>query len=188
MSSSGRNRFTLLVGTVALFLLTSLVSPAIVFADAPGDNHEVAVSPIDGWEDFSEKPERTPAWRQALLWPINRIADLWDVFRVDVGVGISVGAVARITRQGQFGARVMNPASFRIGDFGRRRPYLLERTNEFGFGPFYAEPGEREVCRFELGLGADLLILGGYGGICLEELYDFAGGLFLFDPVKDDLK
>jgi len=150
----------------------------------------VAVSPKEPWPEFKagEAPplESTPWWEQALLWVPNRIADLIDIFRVDVGVGPAVGGVVRVTKYGQVGYRMMMPASFRGGLFGRKAPVLVESSNEFGVGPLYVNSSDRKVCTGELGLGLDVLVLGGYGGICVEEVADFVAGIFFLDLRDDD--
>lgn len=154
------------------------------------DGSSVAVSPQEPWPDFKpgEPPpaESSPWWEQALLWVPNRIADFIDIFRVDLGVGPAVGGVVRVTKYGQLGYRMMMPASFRGGLFGRKVPVLVESSNEFGVGPLYVNSSDREVCTGELGLGLDVLVLGGYGGICVEEVADFVAGLFLIDLRDDD--
>lgn len=158
-------------------------------SDAALDPSEIEASPKEPWNEdiFTRVEEPTPWWRTALLWFPNRILDLVDVFRADVGVGIAWGANARITRYGQIGYREFSPGSLRIGDFGRRIPILLETSNEFGVGPAYVSSKDRDICTAEIGVGVDLL-LGGYLGICPVEIFDFFGGIFLLDVRDDDLK
>lgn len=148
------------------------------------------VSPKKGWGDFDVVEEDTelPLWHQLLLWPVNRVFDLWDIFRVDAGAGLATGGVVRITEYGQAGLRTMRPASLRIGAFGRKAPWLMERSNEFGIGPSFVRSKDRQICTGEIGVGVDLFIVGGYGGICVEELFDFALGLVLLDPRDDDFR
>jgi hypothetical protein len=43
------------------------------------------------------------------------------------------------------------------------------------------------VCEAEIGLGLDVLLVGAYGGVCLDEVADFVGGIFLIDFKGDDL-
>jgi hypothetical protein len=131
--------------------------------------------------------EGSPWWSDVLLYIPNRILDLIDVFRVDVGVGASVGAVVRVTEYAQLGYRQMAPVSLRVGDFGRQFPVLVETSNEIGVSPAFKQSADRDVCAAEIGLGGDLLIVGAYGGICLDELADFVGGLFLIDFKDDDM-
>jgi len=149
----------------------------------------VPVSPKQGWEKLepTQKGEGSPFWSQVLMWIPNRVLDLIDVFRVDVGVGPSFGAVVRVTKYGQLGFREVMPASIRVGDFGRQMPVLLETSNEFGVGPAYVNSADRNVCVGELGVGADALVAGAYAGVCVDEFADFVAGLFFIDLKDDDL-
>jgi len=149
----------------------------------------VPTSPKEGWSKMEpiEKGEGSPIWSQVLMWIPNRILDLIDVFRLDVGVGPSFGAVVRVTKYGEIGYRQMAPASLRIGDFGRQMPFLVETSNEFGVGPAYVDSSDRHVCDGEIGLGADLLVAGAYGGVCVDEFADFIAGIFFIDLKDDDI-
>lgn len=152
-------------------------------------NDLVPTSPKEGWSKLEpiEKGEGSPIWSQILLWLPNRVLDLIDVFRVDVGVGPSFGAVVRVTKYGEIGYRQMAPASLRVGDFGRQMPFLIESSNEFGVGPAYVNSSDRNVCPGEIGLGADLLVAGAYGGVCVDEFADFLAGIFFIDLKDDDI-
>jgi hypothetical protein len=81
----------------------------------------------------------------------------------------------------------MMPTSYRIGDFGRQAPFLAESSSEYGVGPLYVDSEDRSVCPAEVGIGADVLIAGAYGGVCFDELLDFVAGFFLVDLKHDDL-
>lgn len=154
-----------------------------------GPEEYVSTSPKAPWGEFgpTEKNQGTPWWTAVLLWVPNRILDLIDVFHVDVGVGPAVGGVVRVTEFGQAGYRQFAPFSLRVGNFGRRFPGIIERSNEIGIGPAFLQSPERDVCTGEIGAGADLLLVGGYGGICVEELADFLTGLVFIDIMDDDL-
>lgn len=170
--------------------LCLLISVATAKADSELSSLEAAASPKNAWGDFkvgAPPDEREPLWSQILLWIPNRVLDFIDIFRVDVGAGLAFGAVARVTKYGQVGIRTVAPLSVRVGDFGRKAPVLLEHSSEMGIGPLYLESKDREICTLEVGAGADLF-LGLYGGVCLDELADFAGGIFFLDFKKDDLK
>lgn len=178
----------------SLFIaLSILASPAMTLAQdrySDGNYKElVPVSPKDGWEALqpTQKEEGSPFWSQVLLWLPNRVLDLIDVFRIDVGVGPSFGAVVRVTKYGQVGFREVMPASIRVGDFGRQMPVLLETSNEFGVGPAYVDSADRKVCDGELGVGADALVAGAYAGVCVDEFADFLAGIFFIDLKDDDL-
>lgn len=183
-----------LITTFLFLLLASCVfaqSDESLTGSADSESSSVAVSPKRAWGDFEvreEEVEEPTILRQVLLWLPNRVLDLIDVFRIDVGVGPAAGGVVRITKWGQAGIRTMSPLSVRAGDFGRDWPVKVEHSNEFGIGPAFVQSHDREVCPGEVGIGLDVFLIGGYGGICFDELYDFFGGLFLFDAKDDDLK
>lgn len=151
------------------------------FADSP------ATSPKPGWGEFQvvEKKEQT-ILSKILLWLPNRVVDFIDIFRADVGVGPATGAVIRISKNFQAGYRNMSPLSVRAGLFGRDYPFMLESSNEIGVSPAFIESKDREVCPSEIGLGADVLIVGAYGGICVQEIADFLAGIFMIDLNGDD--
>ena len=134
----------------------------------------------------AKKIERS--WLYAgLVYLPNRLLDLLDVFRVDAGVGPSFGAVLRLSKWGQVGYRDMQPLSVRVGLRGRRMPIFIERSAEFGFGPTFLASSEREISPMEVGAGADLLLVGGYFGLSIDEMVDFFAGIVGFDPGDDDI-
>ncbi len=182
--------------TSSIFLATFMVLATVLASGAsaevpPQEEPRVEASPKQPWGEFTLKdnPEQKsePLWAKILLWVPNRVLDFIDIFRVDVGVGPTYGAVARVTKYGQVGFRSVAPLSVRVGDFGRTSPVLLEHSSEMGIGPAYLESKDRKVCNSEIGIGADLLI-GAYAGICFEEVLDFAAGLFFLDVKNDDLR
>lgn len=186
-----KRTISLLANVCAFTCLLWIAPPALAQESVtiPGYQDMVPTSPKEAWGDLSavQINEGTPWWADVLLYIPNRILDLIDVFRVDVGVGASVGAVVRVTEYAQLGYRQMAPVSLRVGDFGRQFPVLVESSNEFGVSPAFKQSADREVCKAEIGLGGDLLIVGAYGGICLDELADFIGGIFFIDFKGDDV-
>ena len=155
------------------------------------EEQAVSVSPKAPWGEFnvvSERPPRDPWYIQILLWVPNRVMDFIDIFRVDAGLGPSYGGVLRVSKYAQVGYRHVNPASVRVGAFGRQAPFLVERADEKGFGPNFKNSRDRTICPGEVGVGADLFIAGVYGGICTEEVADFIAGIFFLDIMHDDLK
>jgi hypothetical protein len=178
--------------TALLALATTLTNTCATAQDRYTDGNYkelVPTSPKEGWEKLepTQTGEGSPWWSQVLLWVPNRVLDLIDVFRLDVGVGPSFGAVVRVTKYGQIGYRQMAPASLRVGDFGRQMPALIETSNEFGVGPAYVDSADRKVCDGEIGLGADVLVAGAYGGVCVDEFADFVAGIFFIDLKDDDI-
>jgi hypothetical protein len=174
-----------------LLIVTISTSNYAVAQDRYGGSTRdlVPTSPKQGWSEIepTQVNEGTPVWSQVLMWLPNRLLDLIDVFRIDVGVGPSFGAVVRATKYGQVGYRQMAPASLRVGDFGRQMPILVEASNELGVGPAFIESKDRSVCAGEFGVGADLLVAGAYGGVCVDEFADFIAGIFFIDLKDDDL-
>ncbi len=174
--------------TLIIFSAVAATVGAQTFED---DNVTAEVSPKPAWGDFEireEEIEEPTVLRQIFLWLPNRVLDLIDVFRFDVGVGPAAGGVVRVTKWGQAGLRSVSPLSVRAGNFGRDWPVKIEHSSEFGIGPTFLQSHDRVVCPGEVGLGLDLFVVGGYGGLCFDELFDFFGGLFLFDSKDDDLK
>lgn len=119
-----------------------------------------------------------------LLYIPNRVFDLVDIFKVDVGLGPAAGVVGRFSRYGQVGYRYVEP-SYRLGIRGRRFPYFVERHTESGAGGDFNQTPNRYVTPYELGLGADLGV-GAYVGVSFDELWDFVTGFVLYDPKQDD--
>ena len=171
-----------------LLALAILILPHFALAQDPNTSAEV--SPKQGWGDFDvvEQDTSIPFWQEVLLWPVNRVLDFIDVFRLDVGAGATYGGVVRLSKYGQMGYRVADPGSLRIGNFGRAAPFIIEDSSEKGFGPNFKESEDREVLTGEVGVGADLYLVGAYGGVCLEEVFDFAAGLVFLDPMDDDIR
>ena len=173
---------------IRVFLLLFIFS-FIYFVNYSYAAQEVEVSPMKPWSDMQiqEKKESPSILKQILLWPVNRVLDLVDIFKFDIGVGSSLGDVARVTKYGQVGYRQMIPASLRIGNFGRDWPVKLEYGEEIGVGPAFAESRVRNICPGEVGAGVDFLLFGIYAGVCTEEILDFGTGLFFVDLMDDDL-
>lgn len=149
---------------------------------------EAYVSPKKGWSEFDGEVKQTPVWKKILLYIPNRLIDIWDIFKIDVGVGPSLGANIRVTKYAQAGLRIMAPASIRAGNLGRRSPILLETSNEFGVSPLYVNSRDRIICGSEIGVGVDPLIAGIYVGVCPTEIVDFLGGLIFLDLSNDDFE
>ena len=188
MTFNARVPLAIIIACAAIISLTAQVR-ADDTATQPGYQDLVPTSPKEAWgaSGPTQVNEGSPWWTEVLLYIPNRLLDLIDVFRVDVGVGSSIGGVVRVTEYAQAGYRQMLPVSLRVGDFGRQFPALVETSNEIGVSPAFKQSADREVCQAEIGLGADILLIGAYGGVCLDEVADFIGGIFLIDLKGDDL-
>ena len=124
--------------------------------------------------------------KAALLYIPNRILDIVDIFKVDVGVGPATGGVLRLTKYAQMGYRHFYPGSFRFGLNGRDYPVFIEDRDERGFGPNFVASPERNITPAEIGVGLDVLVVGGYFGVSLDQMVDFIAGLVGLDPEGDD--
>ncbi len=175
-----RQKSSLLPAILILFLLP--------IRSQAQSKDEVRVSPYEGWEQLppfeAEEPSIT---YQILTWIPNRVLDLLDVFRFDVGAGPAVGASVSITRSFQAGYRDFFPGSVRVGNFGRTYPWMYEDSPEHGLTPWYKQSSDRNLCPYQLSLGVDVLLVGAHLGFCPTGFFDFLGGLVLLDPQFDDL-
>lgn len=135
----------------------------------------------------SEEKDADSFLYSAVMYVPNRVLDILDIFRFDVGVGPAVGAVVRITPYGQAGARLLMPVSVRAGLRGRRSPIFIEHSSEMGIGPAYLGSESRKPTPLEVGLGADLFIAGAYAGVSIDSIWDALAGFVGFDPSEDDL-
>lgn len=123
----------------------------------------------------------------ALLYIPNRVLDILDIVRFDVGVGPAVGGVIRVTPYAQAGARFMMPLSVRAGLRGRKSPVFIEHTSEVGVGPLYLDSSQRKATPLEIGAGVDLFLFGVYFGISVDSIFDAVLGFVGVDISDDDL-
>jgi len=145
-------------------------------------------SPKSAPTPSSRRNSHSSFLRKVLLYIPNRVLDLVDIVRLDVGVGIGYGGVIRPTKYLQAGYREMEPGMLRFGALGRRSPFLIEEVNEEGFGRDFARASKRKVSKVEFGVGLDLGVIGGYGGVCIDSAGDFVLGIFGIDFEDDDLE
>lgn len=173
-------------------------SPGSQSAGRAARGREDELAPVelgDEYHDYAKTSPRGSSRRRqsgsfaeaALLYLPNRVLDLLDIFRVDVGVGPAYGGVLRMTQHGELGARYLRPGSLRVGLFGRHSPVRWEEGEEYGFGPWYVKSREREVGDFEVGASVDLFA-GASVGLRLDEAVDFLLGIFGIDIEDDDLR
>lgn len=175
---------------VKVALCLSILMCSSVKADEASREAHIEISPNKPWRDLPSSdasPVIRPFWQKVLLFIPNRVLDLIDLVKADVGVGPAYGGVVRLTRYGQVGYRTMDPASLRVGVFGRDWPFEIETDNELGAGPAFHQSRDRKVCHGELGAGVDLFLVGAYGGICAEEVIDFLLGFAFIDVMQDDI-
>jgi len=171
-----------------VFLLSSLI---VVDVRAEDNDEFYTIANEDEVIQYNAtiEPEssRHTFLHRLLMWIPNRILDVWDILRFDVGVGPAFGGVVRVSKYGQAAFRGVAPMSVRVGDFGREVPFMIETSNEIALGPDIVKSRDRKVCIGEIGAGADVLLAGAYGGVCLDEVVDFVAGFFFLDVSDDDL-
>lgn len=174
----------------ALGIILLIESADLAAQPKSQSSKNVEISPKSPWGEFviEEEDKKRPWWTHVLLWVPNRVLDFTDIFRADVGVGPAMGGVVRFSKHGQAGYRKINPASVRVGLFGRQVPFLIENSDEYGVGPNYVASKDRKVCKGELGVGADLFLVGAYAGVCADEIADFLAGIFFIDVSDDDIR
>lgn len=129
--------------------------------------------------------------RMVLLYPVNRVLDLLDIFRLNVGAGPGFGLNLRATKFVQVGLE--NYFSVRAG-LGKRGGLLVPRYGLFyteselltmGVGPLYTGGWQRGMT--EVGGTIHLGIVGADAAIDLSEILDFLGGFVFIDFKGDDL-
>ena len=136
-------------------------------------------------EKVVEPEETTHPIITTLLYIPNRIFDLMDIFRINIGIGPGGGINLRATKLVQAGIESYH--TVRCG-IKRRRvgiPYF-EDMNGFGVGPVYLKAGNPDRQFTEVGLTFHALFIGAEAAISLEEIADFFLGFFLIDFKKDD--
>ena len=131
---------------------------------------------------------------QVLLWVPNRILDVFDIVRLRIRVGFGIGAGVRATQIADLYAGTYTTVYVGLpGPRGRRIPRLpfglesyhgakasvVDATVDGGIGPHYSST--------EFGISLQLLLIGFDIGVDPIEAVDFVGGIFFWDPRKDDL-
>jgi hypothetical protein len=176
---------------ILFILIILIILPFSASAEKRRANSEdlVLASPNKGWSELPPKlgGNQSSVVYQILTWVPNRILDLIDVFKFDIGIGPALGGKITITESFQMGARIFTPSSLRLGNFGRKSPIILEKSSEYGISPFFKESKQRLKCSYQLGVGIELIIIGVNLELCPTELIDFIGGTFLVDSEGDDI-
>jgi hypothetical protein len=183
---------------IQLFFLISVICSSEVQANYTLYQGDQGLDLGEEYTDFSKstspksastksKKEDRSFFVSALLYIPNRVLDILDIFRFDVGVGPAVGAVVRVTPHAQAGMRLLMPVSLRAGLRGRKSPVFVEHTSEMGVGPLYLDSAQREPTPLEIGAGVDLFLVGFYLGISVDSIFDAVLGFVGIDISDDDL-
>ena len=166
----------LCASAVLVCLCMNSIRPAI--AEEGGDNGALARSP-----DHSTIVT-------ALLYPVNRILDIFDIFRINVGFGPGYGINVRATKVLQVG--IESYSTVRVG-FGKesgiwnpRYGIVYTESEPFTAGASMAYMGGRQRGAMEVGTTVHLGFVGAEAAIDLAEIADFFLGFVIIDFKKDD--
>ncbi len=121
-----------------------LVVIGLVENRAGGQPEEVSTAWLDevGESEISDEGEEASAGREVALWPVRRLADLADIFTLQVGMGLGLHANAHATRAMQVG--VGGTATTRLGMNRRYLGLGSESKAEISLLPFTWEFYKRE--------------------------------------------
>ncbi len=136
-----------------------------------------------------------PTYLKCILYMPNRIFDLLDIFRLNVGVGPGIGVNLRATQFAQVG--IASYDAIKLGIIGRQGWIYMEESKEFGVSLLYIEDSkavgpliafEEKTDRQLLGIGGFLYLffVGVEAGIRPKEIADFFLGWAMIDFVEDD--
>ncbi|MCX8035502.1 MAG: hypothetical protein N3D11_00330 [Candidatus Sumerlaeia bacterium] len=181
----------LVARSVAFLLFVLAVLPVGAAATSPMSVGFPAVQSAAATEPASPQPSpvsyphRGPLYHLLRYFP-SRVADLLDIVKCNVGLGLGLCVNVRPTKSLQAGFGAYD--SVRIGLRGRRLPFWHEWSSEGGFDGLYWEGGETERGFYEFGGTVHFLIIGLEAALDIEETLDFGLGWFGNDPADDDFR
>lgn len=129
--------------------------------------------------------------KTVLLYPVNRILDVLDIFRLNVAAGPGFGLNLRATKFVQAGFENYVSVRAGLGKGGGMvfpRYGLLYSESELmtlGAGPAYTGGGQRGFT--EVGGTVHVGIVGAEVAVDLMEFVDALAGFIMLDPQGDDL-
>lgn len=136
-------------------------------------------------------PERTyDVVSRIVYWPMNRVLDLFDIFRINAGFGPGLGLNLRCTNVLQAGFESHN--TLRLGI--RRRgpsgwplvPYYESHLGYWGFLD-YVKDGDADRRFWEIGFNIHVFVAGGEVAVDPAEILDFVTSCFFWDIMGDDI-
>lgn len=179
LKTNGTQKLFKLIG---ILILVGCMGFADVVVAAEGDTKPASKS---------EEKEGHSITHKILYYPLNRVLDVLDILRLNVGVGPGFGVNLRATKLAQVG--VENYFTFRAG-LGKgsgllfpRYGLLYEESEVFtaGVGPLYTGGHQRGFT--EVGATIHLAVIGIDVAVDLSEIVDLLGGFIFLDPKGDDL-
>tara|TARA_B100000315_G_C14575029_1_gene587489 strand:- start:1981 stop:2508 length:528 start_codon:yes stop_codon:yes gene_type:complete len=126
----------------------------------------------------------------ALLYPVNRIFDIFDIFRMNVGFGLGYGINVRATKVLQAGVESYSTVRIGLGKesgiWNPRYGILYTESEPFTAGASVAYMGGRQRGTMEVGTTVHLGFIGAEAAIDLAEIADFFLGFAVIDFKEDD--
>ena len=151
-----------------------------------GDEYSSYKKPAPAAKRTKRSKSSTLPYQIAMYIP-NRVLDILDILRVDVGVGPAIGGVVRFSKDGQLAYRKQLPGSLHLGLRGRNSPLFIEKRDEIGVSPSFSQSKDRPVAPAEFGAGIDVGLLSIYGGLDLGSIGDCLLGFVGVDLANDDI-
>lgn len=125
-----------------------------------------------------------------LLYPVNRILDIFDIFRINVGFGPGYGINVRATKALQAGVESYSTLRVGLGKesgiWNPRYGIVYTESEPFTAGASVAYMGGRQRGTMEVGTTVHLGVIGAEGAIDLAEIADFFLGFAMIDFKEDD--
>jgi hypothetical protein len=129
-------------------------------------------------------------WGAVVLYPLNRVVDLFDVARLGVNVGPGVGLDVQASDLARLA--FIYDSSVGAGFQGLRRPPVCVRSRTaMAVGIVRTPPTSTLGWHGQFwDVGAELhaLLLGAHAYVNPKEILDFFGGWFFYDPMNDDFE
>ena len=125
-----------------------------------------------------------------LLYPVNRILDIFDIFRMNIGFGPGYGINIRATKVLQAGLESYSTLRVGLGKesgiWSPRYGIVYTESEPFTAGVSLAYMGGRQRGMMEVGTTVHLGFVGADAAIDLAEIADFLLGFAMIDFKEDD--
>ncbi|HHZ83188.1 MAG TPA: hypothetical protein EYN60_04105 [Nitrospirales bacterium] len=125
-----------------------------------------------------------------LLYPVNRILDIFDIFRINLGFGPGYGINVRATKLLQAGVESYSTLRVGLGKesgiWSPRYGIVYTESELLTAGASLAYMGGRQRGTMEVGTTVHLGLIGAEGAIDLAEIADFFLGFAMIDFKEDD--
>ncbi len=125
-----------------------------------------------------------------LLYPVNRVLDVFDIFRANIGFGPGYGINVRATKALQLGLENYDTVRIGLGKesgiWNPRYGILYTEAEPFTAGASLAYMGGRQRGLWEFGTTIHLVHVGTEAAIDLSEIADLLLGFIMIDFKEDD--